>query len=122
MYLIGGVANIYTSDIWAYTFSTKSWKKYEMGKDIDHFSRYGHSCILFKQYLIIYGGARGTNSILKSKEHLSDVKLYSIDKNESVSFNVQSFTDMPEGRRYHASCKIGQGFVIIGGINNSDQA
>lgn len=116
--LIGGVANQYTYDIWQYNFSNRIWKKIKIEKS-DFFCRYGHTTQLHKNQLIVFGGARGTNGIMKNKEHQNDIKIYNFDKQDYGFIQANSY-DEPEPRRYHAAAMLHNEFVVSGGINGHD--
>lgn len=69
----------------------------------------------------MFGGARGTNSILKSKEHLNDVKYFNFEKGDYAAITPNTY-EVPEPRRYHAAVIVGNEMVVMGGISNADQS
>jgi hypothetical protein len=72
-----------------------------------------HSCSLFEDYLVIFGGEAYSGSA-DNKMLTSEVLIYSIKKNEFLRVP----TNQPvEPRKHHAAAIIGSHLVISGGID-----
>lgn len=72
-----------------------------------------HSCTLFEDYLVIFGGEAYSGSA-DNKMLTSEVLIYSIKKNEFLRVP----TNQPvEPRKHHAAALIGSHLIISGGID-----
>lgn len=101
----------------AYKLDNFSWKRLEFHSDIELEPRLGHISLPCKQGLMIYGGEKQYNSVLKVRECLNDVRLFNLETKEWKF--IKTWGDFIEGRRNHAGVLISKYLVIYGGINNN---
>ena len=119
LYIFGGLNNSSLGDLWINDFTSK------LNYKIDNFSwtiintrveplpRYGHTAVLYKKEIYIYGGSTDITFIGRE-----DIVIYDIEKKrfkiEEKTFNKANF----KWRRNHTADMVGNHMVIYGGIDD----
>ena len=93
------------------------WKKIEYRSDSDFEGRFGHVCLPYKNGLVLYGGEKHYNKVLRVRECFNDVRYFNLETNE-LKF-IKTWGDFVEGRRNHTGVIISKIMLIYGGINNN---
>ncbi|CAI2358871.1 unnamed protein product [Moneuplotes crassus] len=114
-YLIGGVNHSVIKQVCciANTDSECLWKVF---KD-DHqtiLQRYGHTCNIYKDSLIIFGGQKGSASKKAKRLVLNDIWLYNPQVGTLEQILTKSGPDLCYG---HSACVAGNYLVVHGGVN-----
>ncbi|CAD8174604.1 unnamed protein product [Paramecium octaurelia] len=116
-YMYGGIGNDLFKNFIALNTQTWTWKDIGVGKGeapVD--GRFGHTATLYKQSIIIYGGEKKFNNVMRIRECYSDVRMF--NPADKLWTQIKSYGDLIEGRRNHIAQCVGKYFIIYGGINS----
>ena len=127
LFLFGGLQSNNISDLWCLDIRNKAcnWKRKFFEKEIHFNPRYGHTTVLFKDCLYIYGGRFNLKQI---KYPIEDILVYHIPsniikigsfKNEKNILN-RKYVYIPF-RRNHIAHVIGWNMIVHGGIDISKE-
>ena len=109
IYLYGGKIDRYkySSELWKYNIELNKWNQIY----IKSYSPkcYGHRMVLYKDYLIIFGGYGKRN---KQWICCNDVYIYGINNNRWKRIKCKN---KPFGRFWHAMCIVNNNLIIHGG-------
>ena len=105
----GNSCYIGNHQLWRYNLSTFSWEALNSTSHIME-GRSGHTGIIYKSKLIIFGGRYLNNTTL------ADVDIYNIDNNSWTvpQLNTSIFLTL---RRNHVACLVGQQMFVHGGVD-----
>ncbi|CAD8086895.1 unnamed protein product [Paramecium sonneborni] len=116
-YMYGGIGNDLFKNIIALNTQTWVWKDIGVGKgEAPEEGRFGHTGTQYKQNIIIYGGEKKFNQVMKIRECYNDVRMF--NPLEKTWAQLKTSGDFIEGRRNHIAQCIGKYFIIFGGINS----
>ena len=109
----GNTSRIDSPLLWKFNLSTYNWQIIKLNSTMIE-KRCGHTGVIYKNKLIIFGGRFLHNTIL------SDVDIYHIDTNEweIKQLNTNIYAKL---RRNHVACLVGQQMFIHGGIDESGE-
>jgi len=116
IYLYGGVSREIYNEWEVLDTSTYTWSKLEAKGDVPTFGRFGHSGERYQNGIVIFGGEKNYNSILKIRECLNDVRMFIPEQCEWKY--LKGHGDLVEPRRNHAAVIVGKHMLIHGGIDN----
>ena len=75
--MYGGIGNDLFKNVIALNTQTWVWKDIGLGKgEAPTEGRFGHTANLYKQSIIIYGGEKKFNNVMRIRECYSDVRLF----------------------------------------------
>ena len=105
----GNSCFIGNQQLWRYNLLTFNWEALNAPSQLME-GRSGHTGIIYKSKLIIFGGRYLNNTTL------ADVDIYNIDNNSwtSPQLNTTMFLKL---RRNHVACLVGQQMFIHGGVD-----
>lgn len=75
----------------------------------------GHATAIYKHYLIVYGGFSSFDPLLQIRSITSLV--YCLDLETSIWKSYKPTGSVPEPRRGHSACSVGNSFVIYSGMD-----
>lgn len=79
--------------------------------------RFGHSVVMYKGNIIIFGGEQKYNAEIRMRETFNDVWAYNVMNNEFKQIN--SINKLAcEARKDHSAVMVGYHMFIYGGINS----
>ena len=110
IYLFSGNSSYFGKQLlWKFSLLTYSWEPIKPSNQLVE-GRSGHTGIIYKSKLIIFGGRYLNNS------SLADVDIYSIDSNKWTigQLNTSIFLKL---RRNHVACLVGQQMFVHGGLD-----
>ena len=109
----GNSSHIDSPLLWKFNLSNFIWEKVNPPSNVI-VKRCGHTGVIFKSKLIIFGGR------LLENTSLGDVEIYNIEQNywEMNNYNTIIFLKL---RRNHVACLVGQQMFIHGGIDEEGE-
>ena len=116
--LYGGFGAKMYNDIHEIGVKSRKWKKIEVkGNKYDFPDKtYGHIMTLFKNYLVVHGGAGEYIEKLKSNETKYSIRFYDILTKRWENDREYNKTFMPSKRYYHAGDIYGGVLFLQGGF------
>ncbi|CAK76775.1 unnamed protein product (macronuclear) [Paramecium tetraurelia] len=115
-FMYGGIGNDLFKNVIALNTQTWVWRDIGVGKgEAPPEGRFGHTATLYKQSIIIYGGEKKFNNLMKRRECYSDVRMF--NPAEKTWTQLKTNGDIIEGRRNHIAQCVGKYFIIFGGLN-----
>ncbi|CAD8167232.1 unnamed protein product [Paramecium octaurelia] len=115
-FMYGGIGNDLFKNVIALNTQTWIWRDIGVGKgEAPLEGRFGHTATLYKQSIIIYGGEKKFNNLMKRRECYSDVRMF--NPAEKTWTQLKTNGDIIEGRRNHIAQCVGKYFIIFGGLN-----
>ncbi|CAD8070637.1 unnamed protein product [Paramecium primaurelia] len=116
-YMYGGIGNDLFKNVIALNTQTWTWKDIGVGKgEAPIEGRFGHTATQYKQSIIIYGGEKKFNNVMRIRECYNDVRMF--NPAEKLWTLIKTSGDIIEGRRNHIAQCVGKYFIIFGGINS----
>ncbi|CAI2387727.1 unnamed protein product [Moneuplotes crassus] len=114
-YLIGGVNHSVIKQVCRITDTDPEylWKVEKDDEEII-LQRYGHTCNLYKDSLVIFGGQRGSGSKKVKRIVLNDLWIY---QPQSRRLEQVHTINCPDLRYGHCACIAGDYLVVYGGCN-----
>lgn len=120
LFLFGGQSGDRLSDLKMFNYEKLSWSTVSISKDMEAPEpRDGHTALAYKNYLVVYGGAGGYNSILHSRT--CSALLHLLDTNSMHWKIFKPLGRLPDPRRNHSAVILGSTMLIYGGINNNSE-
>lgn len=116
--LFGGLGTDRLNDLWSCDLSIKDqykWKKLCPGGDDLPMTRNGHTAVLYRNEMFVYGGVLEDNKSFKPKE---DILIYDITGNKYIIDTCFNKNDL-KWRRNHTAESIGIHMLINGGIDEN---
>ncbi|CAD8069171.1 unnamed protein product [Paramecium primaurelia] len=115
-YMYGGIGNDLFKNVIALNTQTWAWRDIGIGKgEAPNEGRFGHTATLYKSNIIIYGGEKKFNHLMKIRECYNDVRMFNpLEKQWTL---IKTSGDVIEGRRNHIAQCVGKYFIIFGGLN-----
>jgi hypothetical protein len=116
-FLFGGMVTNKINDIWMFDPLRLVWKRLKQCDNVNAaYIRYGHSAVLFKKKLILFGG----KTKIEGYTYIPDVEIYHSDSNlwSAPKLNTLQTVRL---RRNQVACLIGYSMFIHGGINEDDE-
>ena len=117
IYLFGGQCGDRINELKLLNYETLHWETVNTVKDMETPDpRDGHTCLTFKHYLVIYGGAGAFNSVLHTRTcspllHLLDT--------QTLQWKIHKpLGRLPDPRRNHGAACAGNTMLLYGGISN----
>jgi hypothetical protein len=115
--LFGGIVTNKRNDIWMFDLIGLNWKRVKQSDNTNSaYIRYGHSAVLIKKKLILYGGI----SKVGSYKYIPDVEIYHTDLNQWTVPKLNTVTTV-KLRKHHVACLVGTNMFIHGGICEQDE-
>jgi len=114
-YLIGGVNHSVIKQVWALDENNPefTWSIVKDDKEVT-LQRYGHTCNVYKNSLVIFGGQKGSGNKKTKRIVLNDLWLYKPQNGELTQILAKSCPDLRYG---HWAWVAGDYLLIYGGIN-----
>ncbi|KAL4463779.1 hypothetical protein ABPG72_022833 [Tetrahymena utriculariae] len=120
LYLYGGFGFQLFNSLYQFSLKDYEWKKTETNGFYGNQSgRFGHSANLYKNQMVIFGGASEYSSKLKNRAFMNDVWMLNLDNLEWKQ--IRTVGDYVEPRRNHATCIVGNYFFAHGGVGNYEK-
>ncbi|EAR82399.2 kelch motif protein (macronuclear) [Tetrahymena thermophila SB210] len=120
LYLFGGFGFQLFNSLYQFSLKDYEWKKTETNGFYGNQSgRFGHSANLYKNQMVIFGGASEYSSKLKNRAVMNDVWMLNLDNHEWKQ--IRTIGDYVEPRRNHATCIVGNHFYAHGGVGNYEK-
>jgi hypothetical protein len=119
--LFGGLVSNRRNDIWFYDIYTQLWtkQKQEEGKKVGYL-RYGHTAILFKRKLIIFGGS-AKQALVKKHSYVPEIEIYNLETNQWYLPNIEIFLPSARSRKNHVACLVGTEMFVHGGLSEEGE-
>lgn len=114
LYLIGGVSHAIVEQV---CFLTPKEGEYHWGilcTKEPILQRYGHTCNVYEDKLVIFGGQRGASNKKTRRIVLNDLWIYSPERQSLDQILSKRCPDLRYG---HCACIAGDFLVIYGGMN-----
>lgn len=125
LYLFGGFSRDVYDEMRICDLNKKKWSIVPPGTVFETPpKRYGHTMDVYKDYLVIFGGAGPFNKNAKMRRCYKDLHLFDTKQLKWVSNLVDSShsSNRPEQRTYHASAIFGNILLLHGGTNTEDKS
>jgi len=114
LYLYGGYGNFLYNDLWKYDTSKFKWVPLKTNNSQTQ-GWFGHSAVVYKSSLIIFGGERLYNRSAKLWECFNDFKVFDLDKEELMPY--YTFGENLEPLRNHSCFVVSKFLFVFGGLN-----
>lgn len=117
--MFGGLNSKMLNDVWILNLEEFKW--YEVKFDTTEQQpepRYGHSAVIYKSKLYIYGGYRKYNKSFKIRDTFGDVYSFSTTTLKWDKLNWNGFLTF---RRHHIAQVIGHHMLVHGGIDHQSK-
>ena len=117
-YLFGGQCGDRLNELKCLNYERLSWSTINPVKDMETPDpRDGHTTLAFRHFLVVYGGAGAFNSALHTR---TCSPLIHILDTTSLHWKIyKPLGRLPDPRRNHGACVLGNTMIIFGGINNN---
>ncbi|KAL4426431.1 hypothetical protein ABPG74_004448 [Tetrahymena malaccensis] len=120
LFLYGGFGFQLFNSLYQFSLKDYEWKKTETkGFYGNQTGRFGHSSNLYKNQMVVFGGASEYSTKLKNRAVMNDVWMLNLDNLEWKQ--IRTLGDYIEPRRNHAACIVGNYFFAHGGVGNYEK-
>ncbi len=110
MYVFGGVtAQGINGELWRYDFASATWNNNLGGGTVAPSPRFGHSSVIYKNSLYVYGGELGNGQLIAD----SLIYRYNIDSDQWVPTAMVNFPTT--GSAHHSAVVMGDTMYVYGG-------
>jgi Galactose oxidase, central domain len=114
LYLIGGVSYDVIQQVCYLTPKDNDFVWGILTSQEQMLQRYGHTCDVYEDQLVIFGGQRGASNKKSRRIVLNDLWMYSPEKGQLKQILAKRCPDLRYG---HCACVAGDYLVIYGGMN-----
>lgn len=118
VFLFGGKSNRYSNTTFVFNTETLKWKKVDT-KGSTPSARYGHSAVIYKNNMFVFGGYDNEGG------KCNDLYMLSLDTKEWTMIKMGGATNWPEAKYNHQATIMtinNKDFMVVFGGSNGTQA
>ena len=117
LYLIGGLSRSILNQVLILSPLSLKWSKYE--NFVHKFDPiYAHSCLLYENQFLLYGGISDYNDVTRKRECLNFLRTLNPEIMEINYINTHGV--IFEFRKYHSAVIFGKHLLVYGGLNSKN--